>query len=319
MVEQNLKDSKKSKGQNPSLVNRFRGSQRRQQYLFVYTCLLVPLLFYLGIRIIPTLFSFNVGFRDWDLLSSGPHPLIGIDNYITLFKDPIFIKSAVNTLIYIVVGVSGQLFFGVIVALLLHKINRFAGLFRVIYFIPYVTSIVAASWVFQWLLMSSGFVNDLLVNIGLSPQPFLNSPKQAIYVIIAVMIWQALGFQMVLFLAGLENIPEMLYEAAEIDGANGWQKFWRVTVPLLNPTIVFSAVIGSINFIQVSFTQVINMSADGGGGPLNSTLTIVVYIYQLAFQQFDLGLASAATVVLFLFILALTIFQMKVLTRKFDY
>ena len=111
----------------------------------------------------------------------------------------------------------------------------------------------------------------------------------------------------------------MLYEAAEIDGASPWQKFWHVTVPLLNPTIVFSAVIGSINFIQVSFTQVINMSSDGTGGPLNSTMTVVVYIYQLAFRKFDMGLASAATVLLFLFILALTLFQMKVLTRKFDY
>ena len=111
----------------------------------------------------------------------------------------------------------------------------------------------------------------------------------------------------------------MLYEAAEIDGASPWQKFWHVTVPLLNPTIVFSAVIGTITFIQVSFTQVINMSTDGRGGPLNSTISVVVYIYQLAFRQFDMGLASAATVILFLFILALTIFQMKVLTKKFDY
>src|SRR5690606_24592698 len=121
-----------------------------------------------------------------------------------------------------------------------------------------------------------------------------------------------IGFQMVLFLAGLENIPQMLYEAADIDGATPWQKFWKVTVPLLNPTIVFSAVIGTINFIQVSFTQVINMSMDGSGGPLHSTITVVVYIYQLAFRQFDLGLASAATVILFLFILGLTLFQMKV-------
>lgn len=305
--------------QKRSLVDKFRGSQRRQQYLFVYTCLLIPIFFYFGIRILPTLFSFNVGFRDWNLLSEGPHPFTGFDNYIALMKDSVFIKSAINTLIYIVLGVLGQLIFGMIVALLLHRINRFSGLFRVIYFVPYVTSVVAVSWVFQWLLMGNGFVNDFLINLGFAPQPFLNSPNQAIYVIIAAMIWQALGFQMVLFLAGLENIPKMLYEASEIDGASGWQRFWHVTFPLLNPTIVFSAVVGSINFIQVSFTQVINMSSDGGGGPLNSTITVVVYIYRLAFQQYDLGLASAATVLLFLFILALTLFQMKVLTRKFDY
>ncbi len=318
MTQHNSSSNNKDK-QKVSIIEKFRGSHRRQQYLFVYTCLLIPMLFYFGIRVLPTLFSFNVGFRDWNLLSSGPHPLVGLENYFTLFKDKVFIKSAINTLIYIVLGVSGQLLFGIIIALLLHRINRFVGLFRVIYFIPYITSIVAISWVFQWLLMRNGLINDILINIGLSTQPFLSSPNQAIYVIIAAMVWQALGFQMILFLAGLESIPKMLYEAAEIDGASGWQRFWRVTVPLLNPTIVFSAVIGSINFIQVSFTQVINMSVDGGGGPLNSTITAVVYIYQLAFRQFDLGLASAATVLLFLFILALTIFQMKVLTKKFDY
>ncbi|WP_246050022.1 carbohydrate ABC transporter permease [Aquibacillus sediminis] len=303
----------------PSLMTKLKGSQKRQKYIFVYTCLLLPILFYLGIRILPTLFTFNVGFRDWNLLSSDAAPFVGMDNYVALFQDEVFIRSIFNTILYIALGVTGQLMFGIIVALLLHKINRFVGLFRVIYFIPYVTSIVAISWVFQWILMGNGIINDLFVKIGIPPQPFLNSPDQAIYVIIAAMIWQSIGFQMVLFLAGLENIPEMLYEAADIDGATPWQKFWRVTVPLLNPTIVFSAVIGTINFIQISFTQVVNMSVDGSGGPLNSTLSIVVYIYQLAFRQFDMGLASAATVILFLFILGLTLFQMKVLTKKFDY
>ena len=315
---QNNKTTQVKKEKN-SLLHKCRGNLRYQKYLFVYTCLLLPIIFYLGIRILPTLFTFNVGFRDWNLLSTDIQPFVGLENYVTLFQDEIFIKSIFNTFIYILLGVSGQLLFGIIVALLLHKINRFVGFFRVIYFIPYVTSIVAISWVFQWILMGNGIINDILVNLGFSAQPFLNSPDQAIYVIIAAMIWQSIGFQMVLFLAGLENIPEMLYEAAEIDGATGWQKFWYVTVPLLNPTIVFSAVIGTITFIQVSFTQVINMSMDGSGGPLNSTISVVVYIYQLAFKQFDMGLASAATVILFLFILALTIFQMKVLTKKFDY
>ncbi|SHG06887.1 carbohydrate ABC transporter permease [Ornithinibacillus halophilus] len=319
MTNKTSTSNKQTKEQKVSLFQKIRGNHKHQQYLFVYICLLLPIIFFLGIRILPTLFTFNVGFRDWNLLSSGPHPFVGLENYVALIKDEVFIKSVVNTIVYIVFGVFGQLLFGIIVALLLHKINRFVGFFRVIYFIPYVTSIVAISWVFQWILMGNGVINDLLINLGLPPQPFLNSPDQAIYVIIGAMIWQAIGFQMVLFLAGLENIPQMLYEAADIDGATPWQKFWHVTVPLLNPTIVFSAVIGTINFIQVSFTQVMNMSVDGSGGPLNSTITVVVYIYQLAFRQFDLGLASAATVLLFLFILALTLFQMKVLTRKFDY
>lgn len=265
----------------------------------------------------PMLYTFNVGFHEWDILSK-EKPFVGLDNYVQLFKDEVFIKSVKNTFIYVIVGVCGQIVLGLGIALLLQRINRFVGLFRVIYFIPYITSVVAVSWVFKWLLMNNGVVNDFLVKFGFESQKFLNSPDQAIYVIIGTMIWQGLGFQMVIFLAGLENIPKMFYEAAEIDGASSWQKFIRITIPLLNPTIVFSAVIGSITFLQ-SFTQVLNMSPEGSGGPLNSTITLVLYIYQLAFQQFDMGYASAATVILFLIILAFTLFQMKVLTKKFDY
>jgi multiple sugar transport system permease protein len=301
--------------QKPSFLNNYK----YQKNFFIIICLLLPLIFYIGIRIMPTLFTFNVGFREWNLLSTGDRPFVGISNFITLFQDEVFIRSLINTFIYIVVGVVGQLTIGMVVALLLHKITRFVVLFRVIYFIPYVTSIVAISWIFQWLFMSNGFINDFLINLGFSQQPFLNSPDQAIWVISAAMIWQSIGFQMILFLAGLSNIPDMFYEAADIDGATSWQKFWHITLPLLNPTIVFSAIIGMITFIQVSFTQVVNMSMDGSGGPLNSTISVVVYIYQVAFQQYDMGLASAATIILFLFIMGLTIFQMKVLTKKFDY
>lgn len=291
---------------------------KQSKYLFVYLCLLLPLIFYICIRIAPTLYTFNIGFREWNILSP-EKPFVGFDNYVTLANDPIFKKSLWNTVIFIVFGVSGQVLIGLLIALLLQRINKFVGVFRVIYFIPYVTSIVAVSWVFRWLFMNNGIINEFLVNLGIPPQLFLNSPDQAIYIIIGTMIWQGLGFQMVIFLAGLENIPRMFYEAAEVDGANSWHKFKSITLPLLNPTIVFSVVIGSINFIQVSFTQVVNMSVDSAGGPLHSTISIVVYIYQLAFRQYSMGLASAATVILFLFILALTIFQMKVLSKKFDY
>ncbi|MBM7095731.1 sugar ABC transporter permease [Bacillus sp. H-16] len=297
---------------------RSRLTLKQSKYMFVYLCLLVPLIFYVTIRFIPTLYTFNIGFHEWNILSP-EKPFVGMDNYVALFQDPVFRKSLFNTFIFIAFGVTGQVVIGLGVALLLQRINTFVGIFRVIYFIPYVTSIVAVSWVFRWLFMNNGFVNEMLTNLGLPAQLFLNSPNQAIYIIIATMVWQALGFQMVIFLAGLENIPKIFYEAAEVDGASSWHKFKSITLPLLNPTIVFSVVIGSINFIQVSFTQVVNMSVDSAGGPLQSTLTIVVYIYQLAFRQFSMGMASAATVVLFLIVLATTVIQMKVLSKKFDY
>lgn len=290
---------------------------KQQKYLFIYSCLLIPIIFFITIRFLPMLYSFNVGFHEWDILSP-EKPFVGLDNYVHLINDPVFKKSATNTFTYVFIGVIGQIMIGLCIALLLQRINRFVGLFRVIYFIPYVTSVVAVSWIFKWLLMNNGIVNDVLTKLGFEAQLFLRAPEQAIYVIIGTMIWQGLGFQMVIFLAGLENIPKMFYEAAEIDGASTWHKFKSITLPLLNPTIVFSAVIGGITFLQ-SFTQVLNMSYQGAGGPLNSTLTMVLYIYQLAFQQFKMGYASAATVILFLIILAFTLLQMKVLTKKFEY
>ncbi|WP_223068174.1 carbohydrate ABC transporter permease [Paenibacillus caui] len=163
--------------------------------------------------------------------------------------------------------------------------------------------------------MKNGVVNELLLEAGLHAQSFLYSPSQAIFWIVAVMVWQNIGFQMLIFLAGLENIPKMYYEAAAIDGASAWSKFVHITLPLLHPVILFSVIIASISFLQ-SFAQVLNMT---GGGPLDSTISVVLHIYNLAFKSFDMGLASAATVVLFVIILALTLLQLKVLGNRFQH
>ncbi|MGG3572898.1 sugar ABC transporter permease [Bacillus gobiensis] len=292
----------------------YRMTLTQQKYLFVYGSLAIPLLFFISIRFFPMLYTFNIGFREWNIMSRDK-PFVGLNNYVQLFQDPVFGKALSNTLIYVVIGVSLQLIVGLAIALLLQKINKFQGLFRVLYFIPYITSAVAISWVIKWIFMNNGIINDILLSIGFEKQLFLQSPDQAIYIVIATIIYQGLGFQIIIFLAGLENIPTIYYEAADIDGAGAWKKFLHITIPLLNPTIVFSAVIAAINFLQ-SFTQVENMT---GGGPLNSTITIVQYIYQLAFSQFKMGYASAATVILFLIIFMITIFQTKVLTKKFEY
>lgn len=289
-------------------------SYKKQRLLFIYSCLLLPLLFFVVVRLIPIVYSFNIGFREWDLLSD-EKPFVGVDNYISLLQDTKFIASVRNTLVYVLLGVPGQLITGLIVALALHQLNTAKGLFRTLYFIPYITSVVAVSWVFRWILMKNGVINALLLKLDLAPQLFLGSPTQAIYLVIASMIWQSIGFQMILFLSGLENIPVLYYDAAAIDGANRWQQFRYITLPLLNPVIVFSVIIGSINYLQ-SFTQVLNMTL---GGPLNSTLSMVLYIYDLAFKSFKMGEAAAATAVLFLIILTLSIVQMKVLSKKTDH
>ncbi|BFT70833.1 carbohydrate ABC transporter permease [Paenibacillus sp. P36] len=286
----------------------------KQKYLFIYSCLLIPLLFFLSIRIVPILYSFNISFREWDMLSE-EKPFVGLQNFVHLFQDEVFIASIRNTLIYVIVGVPAQLLVGLVIALLLQRLNRLKGFFRTLYFIPYVTSVVAVSWVFRWTLMKNGIVNALLIKLGFEPQLFLGSPSQGIYIIIAVIIWQNIGFQMLIFLTGLETVPKSYEEAAAIDGANSWQRLWSITLPLLNPVIVFSVVIATISFLQ-SFTQVLNMT---NGGPLNSTVSLVLYIYNLAFKHFKMGEASAATIILFVMILSLSLLQMKILNRKIEY
>ncbi|MFD7521080.1 carbohydrate ABC transporter permease [Paenibacillus chitinolyticus] len=288
---------------------------KRQRLFFVYACLLVPLLFFIGVRIVPIVYSFLVGFREWDLLSE-EKPFVGFSNYVALYHDPVFLTSLRNTVTYVLIGVPGQLAAGLAVALLLRRIIRFRAFFRTVYFLPYVTSVVAVSWVFRWIFMKNGIVNGLLLQLGLPSQLFLGSPDQAIFIVTAAMIWQNLGFQMLIFLTGLENIPQEYEEAAAIDGAGAWRRFVHVTLPLLNPVLLFSVIIASISYLQ-SFTQILNMTS--GGGPLNSTKSVVVYIYELAFKQFNMGQATAATVVLFLLILLLSLLQLKTLNRKVEY
>ncbi|GGG61681.1 carbohydrate ABC transporter permease [Paenibacillus radicis (ex Gao et al. 2016)] len=296
------------------LIGGVRLGLRGKRYLFIYGCLLLPLLFFAAVRLLPILYSFNVSFREWAILSPDK-PFVGFANFASLFQDEVFLGSLRNTAVYVIVGVPGQIVAGLAVALLLQRITVLRTFFRTVYFIPYITSVVAVSWVFRWILMKNGVANGILLELGLDPQPFLYSPSQSIFWIIAAMIWQSIGFQMLVFLAGLENIPRLYYDAASIDGAGSWSRFRHVTIPLLNPVILFSVVIASIGFLQ-SFTQVLNMT---GGGPLNSTNSIVLYIYNTAFKSFEMGRASAATVILFVIILAFTVLQLKVLDRKVEY
>lgn len=290
----------------------------QKRALWAWGTLALPLLFFLLIRMAPTLYAMQVSLFDGNLIG-GEKTWVGLAHYKTLFKDEVFWKSLKNTFIYVVVGVPVQIALGIAVALLIQRVNRFQGFFRMLYFIPYVTSSVAVAWVWRWIMQEhGGLFNQILLGLGFPAQKLLGSPSQAIYVIIAAIVWQGLGFSMVIFLAGLEAIPTQFYEAAQLDGAGAWRQFWHITLPLLNPTIVFSALTGTIRYLQV-FTEVMNMTSQGAGGPLNSTKSLVLFIYDEAFKSFNLPYASAATVVLFVIILVLTVVQSKVITRKFEY
>lgn len=303
----------------PELKPRHKGLTLRQQNnLWAYAFIAVPVIYFFLVRVWPTLSSFNVSLHSWNIVSTN-RPFVGLDNYKQMYADPIFRKALYNTLRYVLIGVPAQMVIALGIALLIQRVVKFAGVFRTAYFIPFITSAVAVSWVWRFMFMRhSGLINGILLKLGFPQQGFLNDPQQALWVIAASIIWQGLGFQIVIFLAGLLTIPQMYYEAAQIDGASEWQIFKNITIPLLNPTIVFSSVLATIRFLQ-TFTQIVNMSSQGRGGPLNSTLSVVLHIYQTAFERFNMGYASAMTVVLFLIIMAITIFQLKVLTKKFEY
>jgi multiple sugar transport system permease protein len=292
-------------------------SQRRA--VAAYVMLLVPLAFFLLIRLLPTLSALQVAFYQWDMLSDD-RPFVGFGNFQRLAGDPVFQAALANTFKYVVLGVPSGLVLALVLALALIRVRHLAGLFRTLYFIPFITSLVAVSWVWRWLYQPQrGSINELLGLLGIPAQPFLQSTSQALPSITAVNVWHDLGFQIIIFLAGLHAIPDIYYEAARLDGAGRWAMFRNITLPLLNPTIVFLAVTSAISSLQV-FSQVQNMSAQGTGGPLNSTLSLVLYVYQKAFGgAYQMGYAAAMTVVLFALILIVTLVQLRLLSRGYEY
>jgi len=298
-------------------------SLRHRQQLWAYAFILIPLFFFVSIRIGPALFSFNVSVREWNILSP-EKPFVGLANFEKIWQDFQNPKSVVrhafeNTFTYVIIGVPMQMVLALAIAMMLDRITRLVGLFRAIYFIPFVTSTVAISWVWRWMYQPRfGPVNLLLSFIGLPEQKFLYDPSQALLSITAVAIWQAMGFAVIIFLAGLKQIPQIYYEAARIDGASRWQLFRHVTLPLLNPTIVYLAVLQTIRFLRM-FTQVINMTFQGAGGPLNSTVTVVLHMYREGFGRYKMGSAAALMTVLFLIIMLITLLQMRLLTRPVEY
>lgn len=281
-----------------------------------YTFIAIPVLYFIITRAIPTVFSFFLSFMKWDLLSPVKE-FVKFENYQYILQDSAVKAALLNTFEYVIVCVPIMIIISVILALLLNQIIIGKSFYRLLVFIPYVTSIVAISWVWKWMFMANGgVINTILKTMGLPTQQFLNSTSQSMLVIMTNVIWQSIGFNTIIVLAGLMQIPKTYYEAAEVDGANAWQKFVKITIPQLNPTFVYIAVMGTIRTLQV-FTQVYNI-AGVEGGPLKSTTSLVLEIYLTAFKRYKMGRASAITVLLFIIIMIITIFQMKVLNKETD-
>lgn len=299
----------------------FKLTLARRKVIWAYIFLAIPIIFFAYIRIYPTLFAFQMSLYDWNPLAENQE-YIGLDNYADLLDDldnprSDTRKAFENTALYVAIGMPAQLLLGLGIALMLNEIRRLSNVYRLVFFLPFVTSTIAISWVFRILYERQGIINTLLKSFSLPTQPFLLSPDQALYSILVVVVWQGLGFAVIIFLAGLKQIPAQYYEAAQIDGANRWQTFWRITLPLLNPYIVYLVVLQSIGFLRM-FAPVYAMSVQGRGGPLNSTTTVVLRAVREAFDSNNMGFAATLTVVLFVIILIITVVQLSLTRRRID-
>ena len=288
---------------------------RQKQVVWAWAFLAVPIVFYALIRFWPTAQAFWLSFTDWNLFR--PAAFNGLDNFRRLAADPIFWKVFANTFLYLLIGAPVSLLLAFVVAYHLDQVRFMHGLIRALYFVPFLTTAAAMAWVWRWFYqpVPIGLINNALSMVGLPQQPFLRSTTQALPAVLAPAIWAGLGFQVVIFMAGLRAIPSTYYEAARIDGASNWTILTRITLPLLKPTIVFLVVFSSIGFLRI-FDQVYNMTTNDPGGPLNATKPLVLMIYQSAFGAFEMGYAAAQTVVLFLVLLVISLVQLRILRDR---
>ncbi|MGP4039040.1 carbohydrate ABC transporter permease [Gracilibacillus sp. D59] len=276
---------------------------------------LSPALILLGtFLVIPALMAIYYAFTDYYLLTPDQRKFIGLQNFIEIFKDPIFIQSLKNIVLFVVFVIPIQVGAALGLALLINKPRKGNIFFKVAYFSPVVLSLVVISVLWLYLLNpSEGLINSLLTKIGMEAQPFLSSPKQAMITIVFVSAWQGAGYQMLIFLAGLQNIPSTVYEAGKIDGVNKWQNFIHITLPLLKPTSVLIMITTLIS----AFKLIIQPMVMTQGGPMNSTMTPVYYIYQSGFSDRMIGYASAMTVIFGIIIGIITLLQSR-LTKEDD-
>ena len=288
---------------------------RRQETIAGYLFLLPNILGFLVFSSVPVVATFTISLLDWDLIRA-PR-FVGIDNYIKLLTDdPVFRKVLFNTAYYVIGTVPAGIILSLLLALAMNANVRGIAVFRAIFFIPVISASVAVAVMWRWLYNTDfGLINLVLTSIGLKAIPWLSSTTWAMPAVILMAIWKSLGYNMVIFLAGLQSIPAHLHEAAAIDGANGVQRFRHITLPLLAPTTFFVLVISMIGSFQV-FDLAFVLTK---GGPGDATNTMVMYIYNQAFQFFHMGYAASIAWVLFAIIFVITLLQHQLQKRWVHY
>ncbi|EUJ44459.1 carbohydrate ABC transporter permease [Listeria riparia] len=272
---------------------------------FPYVFILPSVLLFVVFILYPIISSLVLSFQT---SNGGETSFAGLANYERLLHDEIFWKALKNTFIIFIFQVPIMLFLGLVLATVLNnKLLKWKGFFRVGFYLPAVTSLVAYSLLFSIMLQDSGLVNNLLSYIGIGPIPWLSSASWSKVSIILAMIWRWTGYNMVIYLAALQNIPEDTYEAADMDGAGKIRQFFSITIPQLKPVILFTAILSTIGTLQL-FDEPFNLTK---GGPADSTMTLGLYIYQNGFKYFDFSYASAVAYVVVIIVAVLSFLQFK--------
>ncbi len=278
-----------------------------EPYLYVLPYFLVFALF----LVVPGVSGMVIGLYDWAVV--GDRKFIGIGNFKELFTDDVFLHAVRNTLVYTVTYVPSFLVLGLAMAIFLNREFRGRSLMRMIVFAPYIFMIPAVGVIWRWFLDTNfGILNYYLAAVHLPTVRWLTDTKVVLDSIVMVITWETIGYSMVIFLAGLQEIPEEILEAATIDGARSWSRFWHITIPYLRPTTFFLLVIGVIGAFK-TFGQPFMITA---GGPLDASMTVVMTLYYNGFQYFRMGYAASISTVLFVAIFAITLLQFRFLRRR---
>ena len=269
------------------------------------------LLFVTVFVIFPVLFCFFLTFNKWNIIS--PMKFIGIDNYSRLFQDRLFWKAIGNTLKFLLLHIPLQLVVSLFLAYLLNQKIKAASFFRASFFMPVIVSGVVVTILWQQLLgYDAGLINRILISLGATKIGWLVNPDVAIYAIAIMATWKNVGLYVILFLVGLQTVPTQYYEAAKMEGATRWQQFYHITLPMINPTIFMVVILSTIG----GFSLFIEPYIMTGGGPLNTTLSAVLYIYKQAFQYYNMGYSATLGFFYAFMIMTVVVLQKKLIEKE---
>ncbi len=290
-------------------------SLRRQKLIVPYLFVLPAILLFLIFLVYPLLKGLQISFFDWSIMPNKPSTFVGLQNYAQALQDPIAGVAFKNTLIYTAITVPMQMILAMLAALMINSVTKGKIFFRTIYYIPVITSWVIVSLLFRYLFQSpQGIINYFLVNVShlfTKPVPFLQRAATAMIPVMSLGIWKGIGWSMIIYLAALGTIPHEILEAASIDGANNWQRFRSVTLPLIGPTVVFTLVMLMIG----GFNVFISVFLITNGGPMQQTEVMLSYMYHQSFDYLEFGYGAAISILMAILIVVISVLQMRFLRR----